>query len=72
MEAHMHDFDENLAKMFNAPICPVCATPYDPKHYDFDENRACCSNCHTHYDVPADHVPDIPDDMLDIGDIWDD
>ena len=68
----MHDFNEDLATTFTASICPACATLFDPKHYNFDEDRACCSNCHTHYAVPADRIPDIPDDMLDIGDIWDD
>lgn len=62
----MHNPNDNLDAVFTAPICPCCATLYDPQHYDFVEDRACCSNCHTFYQVPADQVPDIPDDMLEV------
>ena len=68
----MTAIDENLGKTFTAPICPACATPYDRKHYDFVEDRACCPNCGTHYRIWDDHVPDIPNEALDLGNIWDD
>lgn len=62
----MHDFNESLRKLFNGPICPHCATSYDPAHYDFVEDRAVCLNCAALYRVGAGHVPDIPDEDLDI------
>lgn len=62
----MDHFDQSLRKLFSGPICPHCATAYDPKHYDFVEDRACCSNCGALYRVSDDHVPDIPDDELDV------
>jgi len=68
----MHEFDSSLEKAFTAPICPHCATAYDPKHYDFVEDRACCANCGAHYPVGEQHIPDIPDELLDIADAWPD
>lgn len=62
----MHNLSDSLRKLFSGPICPHCATSYDPEHYDFVEDRAVCSNCGTLYQVHADHVPDIPDEDLDI------
>lgn len=37
----------------SAPICPTCATSYDPSCYDSCDERACCSNCGTLYRIPG-------------------
>lgn len=62
----MDFFDQSLRKLFSGPICPYCATAYDPEHYDFVEDRACCPNCSALYRVGDEHVPDIPDADLDV------
>lgn len=64
----MDHLNDTTRALFTTPICPTCATAYDPSHYDFTEDRACCSNCGLRYRVPDEYVPDIPDDDLDVGD----
>ena len=63
----MTDQDPTLAKAFAAPICPACATGYDPQHFDIYEDRACCPNCGTEYRVPAEYRALHPEDYLEYG-----
>ncbi len=60
--------NDSPSKLSNEPICPYCATTFDPKHYDFVEDRARCSNCAALYQVGDDDLPDLPDAVLDIDD----
>lgn len=41
-----------IQAVLSGPICPTCATSYDPSRYDRCDDRACCSNCGTLYRVP--------------------
>ncbi len=63
----MNDLDPTLDKAFAAPICPTCATSYDPRHYDIYEDHACCPNCGTEYHVPAEYRALHPEDYLEYG-----
>ncbi|WP_067737346.1 hypothetical protein [Novosphingobium naphthalenivorans] len=67
MEVIMDDFDNGLAKAFSDPICPTCATSYDPSHYDIYEDHACCANCGTEYQIPAEYRALHPEDYLEHG-----
>lgn len=49
----------------SAPICPTCATSYDPSRYDSCDERACCSNCGTQYQIPDRFRP--PENQLEHG-----
>lgn len=62
----MDMLDTTISTLLTTPFCPTCATTYDPDCYDFGEERACCGTCGTFYRVANEHVPDIPDDDLDI------
>jgi len=57
MEALMDNLSDDLRALFNAPICPYCATLYDPEHYDEVDECARCSNCGRTYQVAAEHRP---------------
>ena len=57
MEALMDKLSDDLRPLFNAPICPYCATLYDPEHYDEVDECARCSNCGRTYQVAAEHRP---------------
>ncbi|AGH51917.1 hypothetical protein G432_21190 (plasmid) [Sphingomonas sp. MM-1] len=61
MEALMDNLSDNLRALFNAPICPYCATLYDPEQYDEVDECARCSNCCRAYLVAAEHRPPQPD-----------
>lgn len=58
----MYDYTGNLRKLFNAPICPHCATLFDPECYDEVDECATCSNCGHAYKVAANHRPQPPED----------
>lgn len=58
----MDDDIDNLPKLFNAPICPHCATLFDPACYDDIDECATCSNCGRAYKVAATHRPQPPED----------
>ena len=57
MEALMDKLSDDLRALFNTPICPYCATLYDPEHYDEVDECARCSNCGRTYQVAAEHRP---------------
>jgi len=57
----MDDISANLRALFNAPICPHCATLYDPEQYDEVDECAICSNCGRSYKVTAEQRPSQPD-----------
>src|SRR3546814_15886380 len=60
MEALMDNLSDDLRALFNAPICPYCATLYDPEQYDEVDECARCSNCCRAYQVAAEHRPPQP------------
>ncbi len=58
----MDDDTDDLRKLFNAPICPHCATLFDPGRYDDLDECATCSNCGRAYKVAASYRPQPPED----------
>ena len=56
----MDNLSDDLRALFNAPICPYCATLYDPEQYDEVDECARCSNCCRAYQVAAEHRPPQP------------
>ena len=57
----MTDFTDNFPALFDARICPHCATLYDPEHYDEVDECATCSNCGRTYWGPDEQRPPEPD-----------
>lgn len=65
----MTNSDDNLDKIFNAPICPTCATIFDAQQYDDVDDCAYCSTCGTRYRIPDACRPPHPEDALEYADL---
>ncbi len=59
--------DTQASRTQSAPICPTCATSYDPSRYDSCDERAWCANCGTPYRIPDRFRP--PEDQLENGSV---
>ncbi|MDF0543866.1 hypothetical protein PX699_16050 [Sphingobium sp. H39-3-25] len=62
----MDNLSDNLRALFNAPICPHCATLYDPEQYDDVDECAYCSNCGRAYKIAVEQRPPQPGTPQDV------